>query len=108
MSNPNVNSLPAAEPGPEPGPEPEPEPEPEDAPASADPVTTTATPPSDSKAPPIKAATPRPTGLSRTSTSQSQFMRMLLGQHEIPRIHNILAAFFTVSYLYLYYYNNPS
>jgi hypothetical protein len=96
MSNPSVNSLPAAEPEPQP----EAGTEPGDAPASADPTTTTPTPPSDAKGPSIKLATPRPTGLSRTSTQQSQFMKMLLGQHEIPRIHNILAAFFTVSRLY--------
>ncbi|KAI9857124.1 MAG: hypothetical protein M1813_008615 [Trichoglossum hirsutum] len=45
--------------------------------------------------PPRRVKTPRLTGLSRSSTNQTQFMSMVMGQHEIPRIHNIMASFFT-------------
>src|SRR5271156_6188422 len=98
MSNASTSSLPVADPGPEPGSE--------NASASADPVTPGPTRPVDLKVQPIEIKTRRPTELSRTSTTQTQFMSMLLGQHKIPRLHNILASFFTVSnsYIHLYIY----
>lgn len=40
---------------------------------------------------------PRPTkpSLTRTTTAQTRYMEMLLGLDTIPRIHNLLASFFT-------------
>ena len=42
-----------------------------------------------------KSSSPRPDMLRRTTSVQTQYMDMLLGMDQIPRLHNILASFFT-------------
>jgi hypothetical protein len=37
----------------------------------------------------------RPTGIQRANSGHTRYMRMLLALDTIPRLHNILAAFFT-------------
>jgi len=44
---------------------------------------------------PSQASPPRPTAMNRQNSVQTRYMNMLLDLDTIPRLHNILASFFT-------------